>query len=726
MSHLLTPTALLLAVAAALPASPADVAIEKVEIGFGGAYKAGEWTPLSVGVGGVLPAGAAIETVTTDADGAAVVRRADAQAKSGWSQLLSTFQSGRLGSDLTVRLKASDGALLAERRYRNGSETLPQALPKGATLWVAARGPESAEGKAAALPAREAVVTASISGELPSDRLGYAAADVVFIRGDLAPGPQQAEAIREWVAGGGHLAIALGRHTGAFRDGPFAAWVPVQVGDEVQLFDLTKVEAYARSDRRLPRARRVTVARLGDAAETLLDGPEAGLIARGPYGFGQVTVFAFDFDIPPFSNWVGLKDVLGRALLDAAGAAAGSDRGAEAGVTDLATQLLRAEELLPGVDRPTTGDALWLLLIYAAVVGPLDYLIVHRVLRRPALTWVTLPLIVLGAAWWLDRDAAAANGRSSQASRLDLVDIDTASGTLRGRSFTTLYSASSTRADLAVAPTTGKSWGLIGSQAASLGWTAPPEDAFGGVFRDASGGLFGSEYLVPAPSDAPQAEQLPLLAAGTRRFASAWQRGDGAGLVESDLAARSRGLVEGRITHRLPGPVVDYLIAFGDRVYQPREMEKPWHPGDAIDPGSAAFLRRDLSSFLTRAQTKQVKRRPGEGGQDYVVTEGRYDPLSTDSDEVIRMLTFHRAAGGTDYTGLTNVALGTHDLSTLLELGRVVILGRLDADAAEATVKPASGPAFETSRATTFVRLVLPADWAATDAPGELVPTNSP
>ena len=28
--------------------------------------------------------------------------------------------------------------------------------------------------------------------------------------------------------------------------------------------------------------------------------------------------------------------------------------------------------------------------------------------------------------------------------------------------------------------------------------------AFGGVFRDASGGLFGSEYLVPVPSDAPR------------------------------------------------------------------------------------------------------------------------------------------------------------------------------------------------------------------------------
>jgi len=720
MSRSLTPTAFLLAVVAALPAPAAEAVIEKVVVGFGGAYRAGEWTPLTFEVGSPPPAGAVVETVTTDVDGSAVARRREARTDGpGSTSVRSVFQSGRLGSDLTVRLRSSDGALLAERRYRSGSESLPVTLPKGTILWVAAGGE-----KGNVPPTPERATAAALSG-LPSDRLGFAAADVLFVRGDLAPTPEQAEEIRAWVAGGGHLAIALGRHTEAYRAGPLAGWVPVGVGDAVQLFDLTRLEAYSRSDRRMPRARRVTVARLGEAAETLLSGPDGGLIARGPYGFGRVTVFAFEFDAPPFSNWVGLKDVLGRALLDAGGTAARGGRNVETGVTDLATQLLRAEETLPGVDRPTTGRALLLLLLYAAVVGPLDYLVVHRVLRRPALTWVTLPAIVFGAAWWLDRDAVAANGRSSQMSRLDLVDVDAAGGTLRGRGFVTLYSAGSTRADVEVVATTGEPWGLSGSPASpDLGWIAPPEETFGGVFRDASGGLFASDYVVPRPGAAARAEGLPLLAGGTRRFASVWQQGDAAALVESDLAARSRGLLEGRVVHRLPGPLVDYVIAFGDRVYEPRE--KTWRPGVAIEPGSTAFLRRDLSSFLTRAQTKQIRKRPGEGGQDYIVAEGRYDPLSTDVGEVVRMLTFHKAAGGTDYTGLTNVSLGSDDLSSLLDLRRAVVFGRLEADASEVAVKPASGAEFPPSRAATFVRLVLPADRIATEATTGLAPTKIP
>jgi hypothetical protein len=714
MSRLVGLTALVSAAALALPAGAAGVSIDGVEVGFGGAYRAGEWTPIAVRGKGV-PSSVVVETLTADADGT-VVRRVS-RAERGGAGLRAVFQAGRLGSDLTVRLRGSDGVLLAEQRQRYRSPALPEAVPPGTPLWVAAGG-LAAEGKAAvAFP--DGVAGAALAGELPGDRLAYAAADVLFVRGDLAPSTEQAEALRAWVAGGGHLAIALGRSTDEFRAGPLAKWVPIEVGETVQLLNLAGLEEYSRSKQSLPRRARVRAARLGKAAEVL--SPGAALIARSPYGFGRVTVFAFDLDALPFSTWSGLPDVLRRALLEEEEASRGSHVTA-AGVTDLSTQLLRATEVVQGLGRQTTGDALLALLVYAAVVGPLDYFVVHRLLRRPALTWVTLPLIVAGAAWWLDRSAVAANGTASRFRQFDLVDVDAASGTLRGRTDVALYSAESTRADLAISPkpVAGAS---ERAPAARLGWAAPAEATFGGTLREAAGGFFRSEYEVPIPVEEAAAARVPLLVWSGRHFEAEWQRGDAAGVVESHLVGRGRGRLEGQMVHRLPGPVKEYFVVYGDRVYLPREPE--WHPGEAIRPASGVFLSQDLISFLTRRQTRRVDRKSGSGGDEFVVSETAYDPASTDLNAVVRTLTFYRAAGGRAYTGLTNLTLAADDLTPLLRMGRAVVVGELDASVAEATVTGGSGAAFEAGRRTTYVRLVLPVE-ASEAAPADIAPPNGP
>ncbi|HEX6983727.1 MAG TPA: hypothetical protein VF170_00050, partial [Planctomycetaceae bacterium] len=522
MSRLLLPTALALAGLLAVPVRGAEVAIADVEVGFGGAYRAGEWTPLAVRLtgGDSLPDSVVVETVTADAEGSTAVRLSEPLAvERGGSEgvVRSVFQSGRLGSDLTVRVRDADGTPLAERRFRAESASLPAALPKGQTLWITAGGfrPSAAEDSEPALPLPEEVTAAALAGELPSERLAYAAADLLIVRGDLAATAEQAEAIRRWVAGGGHLAIALGRFTGEFRSGPLAGWMPIEVGETIPLRDLSAFEQFRRSAR-------VRVARLGPPAEVILTSADGPLVARSPYGFGRVTLFAMDLDAPPFSTWPGLPDLIRKALFEAETAGRGR-RITSPGVTDLATQLVRAEENFPSLERPTVGSALLLLLVYAAVVGPLDYLLVHRVLRRPALTWLTLPLIVAGAAWWLHGAAVAANGTASRLGELHLVDVDAESGTLRGRTAVTLYAADSTRAGLAVAPQTGSAWGRGGERAVPhLAWFAPPEATFGGTFREASGGLFRPEYRLPAPGGAAEAEAVPLLVWASRHFEATW------------------------------------------------------------------------------------------------------------------------------------------------------------------------------------------------------------
>ena len=70
------------------------------------------------------------------------------------------------------------------------------------------------------------------------------------------------------------------------------------------------------------------------------------------------------------------------------------------------------------------------------LLGPVDWFLCHRVLRRPAATWATLPVwlaAIGGAAWW-----AAGGGEVAGPSRVEIVDLDAATGRVRGAAWATV------------------------------------------------------------------------------------------------------------------------------------------------------------------------------------------------------------------------------------------------------------------------------------------------
>ena len=82
-----------------------------------------------------------------------------------------------------------------------------------------------------------------------------------------------------------------------------------------------------------------------------------------------------------------------------------------------------------------------------------------------------------------------------------------------------------------------------------------------------------------------------------------------------------------------------------------------------------------------------------------------YDPLERDPMAVMRMLTFHREAGGTLYTGLENGAMRTDDWTPLLELDRAILVGSIRRPVMRWTI---DGKRLEPETHVAFVRLVLP------------------
>jgi len=716
---------------AALPISPvrADApSIERVEFGFGGTYKPAESTPLVVELGSSeADPGLTVETLTSDADGCTVIQPLTIE-RNGSPIVQGVIQAGRLGSDLAVRVKNADGVVVAERRLRSehsdGADVLRDALPKGTRLWATAGAFYQSDGDArrAAVPVPDGVVAAPLPEPVPADDDAYAAVDLLFIRGDFRPNAEQADAIRRWVADGGRLAVALGGHTEAFREGPFADWIPVNVGPAVQLRDLAPLEQFAGADRRLPSrvSRRVRAAQFSDAAEELAVGVDGPLIVRSPYGFGTVTLFAIDLDDFPFSTWAGTPNLIRKSLIAGEPSARETRQVRVSGVSDIATQLARAEDAFPEVERPTVGFVLLLLLVYAAVIGPLDYLLVHRVLRRPALTWLTLPALVLAGSWWLHGASADANDAGSRFNETTLLDIDAETSVTRIRSTVTLYASDSTATDLEVSP--ADNWnGATANDVPHLAWSAPPEATFGGVFRDASGGLFHPEYRLSADGKSATADSVPQLVWSSRRFRASWQT-QAANLVEADLISRGVGSLEGRVTHRLPGQLTNFIVVFGNRLYR-NPHEPVWHPGEPLDLASPALERLDLDSFLRNRITTRVDRKPGDSGAEFLVTDTTYDPLNTELDEIIRQLTFFEASGGTQYSGITNDVLQSQDLTHLLRMGRAIVLAELDSSNAspiEVSVEGESVGAFTPARRTTFVRMVLPVEQGDASIPVEL------
>ncbi|HEY4261406.1 MAG TPA: hypothetical protein VGM98_14660, partial [Schlesneria sp.] len=162
------------------------------------------------------------------------------------------------------------------------------------------------------------------------------------------------------------------------------------------------------------------------------------------------------------------------------------------------------------------------------------------------------------------------------------------------------------------------------------------------------------------------------------------------------------------ITHRLPGQIEDWILAFGNRIYRHKKTREdpqslPLAPRQVLRIDQPNVYPRELRAFLTGKTA--AGRSQGSQATDVASQFVSYDPLSRDPAEALRILTFHNEVGGIKYTGLTNRLLEKEDLSHLLRLGRAVLFGRLNSPIVSLEL---NGKEVAPDRETTFVRIVLP------------------
>jgi hypothetical protein len=723
--------AMLMAMAMLLAAAPvvadevsAAPTIENVEVGIGGEYKVGHWTPVVVVL--AVPADCHARLVLTTADGEGLSTRfADPEfipLTAGTVRLERYLQFGHAKAGLTVELEVRDGPTV-QRTF--AARDLPPARTSTSELiLVVGRDlglQEALAHRSYQLQREVHVIPATPLEALPAHPLGYAAVDLVTLSTtdlDWQRVPEaQRNALRDWILLGGRAVISCG-HQGEALFGagqPLADLAPGTSERVAPLRRTAALETYAGSAQRLESVRdaRVEIALFsnvrghievseGSAATELQP-----LIMHYPVGFGQVSLIAMDLDQPPLAPWAGRAALLARVLGFHQAGETGKGQGdvqsklpAQLGYHDLAGQLRMALDQFSGVTLVAFSWVAGLIAFYILLIGPGDYFFLRFGLRRMQATWVTLGLLGIGfiaLAWWLNTRLKSDRPLVNQA---EIVDVDLASGVRRGISWTHVYSPRTEAYNLTPQVSSpGKSDSAetapsqLRSLATAIGWEGLPGDGLGGLDGRPAPRLFDSPYglqLQLSAATTARATDVPIQAAATKGFVTQWWR-QGDALPNIQLQPTQDGLLRGEFVYPLDVPLIDSGIMYGNWLYR---LPSPLKPGQKVTLETLP-TPRNLMWQLTQKRVVDAKD---------VVTP--WNPRSADIARILEVMMFHQAAGGDNYTGLTQRFYSRLDLSDHLRTGRAILVGQASQRAIDWGDAGLDEDSFEPS--STVVRVVIP------------------
>jgi len=689
-----------------------------VAAGIGGAWRTGSWTPVVV----TMPATAEAEpghvrVWAEDADGQLVAAPATALART----------DGGASARFRVRFGRPTGRLVVERLPPDGTagHGAPPAAPAttiGGEHVPSDEGVTLAYGDLPALPAasrladRAAGTKTRVIAVDPRQppvagaaALDYDLADTIVVCGGVVPelAADTRAGIDAWTRQGGRLVVLAGASALpiAAGGGPAADWLPGGSPRLVPLRKPTALEAYARSGglaTRLPvdglpvplftvePSTRGTVDAFEGARESDLP-----LVVRRGHGLGSVTWIGVDVDAAPLRDWPGMPSLL---LALVGGRTRDDEAAPPRGVPDLAAQLrIALDRFLTRPGGPPAAAVPFeviaaLGLAYVAALYPLHWRLATRPGAGPWTPWVVLPVLAAmftglawgAAAWW--RPAGGFACRTAE-----LLDVDAASGLVRGSSWAAAHAPVNDRIDVAVAPPAATA-GPAGTVAVS--WFAPAGRGFGGIDGAVAHPALASDAYAYGDSLA-DLERVPIAAAASLSFEAEWSGPCPQPPVDAALTCDDQGILHGTLAQHLPITLADCWLAHAGWRYDVGRLP----PGVRYDV-DAGRGPRSLASALTRRRAAKDR--------DVAV---RWDPADVDVARILEVAGFHQAAGGSAFTGLPAGRLRRLDLSPQLSLHRAVLVGVPEEPSSNAAWRLAAeqgGEAVAAVPATRLCRIVIP------------------
>ncbi|TWT86492.1 hypothetical protein Mal64_33170 [Pseudobythopirellula maris] len=738
-------------------AACAEPTIGECRFGFEGAYKLGVWTPLRVAIDGgeagpdaraealrlvvAAPDSDGVATLATTPGGkpAAVepgrtthellyvrVGRADASVEVRLMRGAKTIDRKKIGvgvaEDDKNRLPAtpSSGRLILEL---GGPTALTQAV-------IAAQSAQSGgdnEGMlhVAVLPSGELVGEGF--GRLPTEWHGYEGIETIVVAegpsddwlAGVAPSDPRLVALAQWVEMGGRLVIACGARGADWfaPNGPLSDLAPGEFAGIESITTVAPIVRYAESDAPAPIAAGETVAvcRLADVAGRVeaRAGSAAGslpLLVRASRGMGEVVFVAVNLSSGPLKNWPG-SPLLMAKLVGLSGEASNNDGGSTSGAgslavgqNDLAAVLRqRLDASFTGVSTPPFMAVVGLVIAYLLLIGPGDYLLVTRVLKRPEATWITFPLMVAicgGGAYWL---ALSLKGDQLRVNQVEMIDIDCSRGLARGTVWTHVFSPRAERYDLALRTRTPGGDDTT-PDASYLAWMGQPGYGLGGM-------------LTPAPAGSPLAASyafgprlggvygMPVQVWSTKTMLSRYLAPIDR-LVDGRLSQTADGLVEGDLTNDTGAPLEDCWLLYGAWA---------WRLGDLADGETKGV---DLARAPVKVNTmlrEQMNVTNVGGGDNYYY----FDHRRMEVESLAALMMFGERLTVSGGEGVSNGYQRFTDLCRMLDTGRAILLARCPqvcsqlvrsggAPAADGAKQPAAEPlASEQDKNWVFCRYVM-------------------
>jgi hypothetical protein len=649
----------LLCLASPVGAQVARLEITDIRVGWKGAndeegplsaiFKSGEWSPVfidvKVGPGGLKGTEGRIDVEVETPDGDDVstkysIKYPLEQKKAGETfTILTHTRPAKSGADVSATLHV-EGKVLAH--YKT-SATGGSDAGRGLYLALGSRLPSLRKllkpGRNAQNGWEQAAFVERVE-EMPAQWFGYKSADVLILPTGNRPfidtfgsGPNKprAEALVEWVHRGGHLVVSLGgNYEAAYAIPELAAILPVTVSKLQVVKDLAPgnwqsggavegVEPDAAVKKKVDFEVCVLQDKPGNSVRVLLKDQQANLplVVQAPVGMGWITVVAFDLDQEAFGTWEGRtpfwRGLMNHAWPESSAAPREEDPNAvNPGMpnfrnyvrptdSELYGQLynyLENFEEVPVI--PFSWVALF-ILVYIIIVGPLDYFILKKVVKRLELTWITFPTVVLVVSAAAYFTAYYLKGNDLRIRKVDLVDVDlrTKGGEAVGHTWFTLFSPRIQHYTIGL--DASPLWVPASDEAPNsgtvLGWLGRPDGGSGGTRAQS---FFRRSY--DFADDASALNGVPIQVWSTKSFGAEWRvpLNDQTLIVADVRRARAdENSLTGEITWR-PNDEAKEEFALRDAALMYRgevyKLEKPLVPGQ---PRSLTDIHWDQPTQLS-------------------------------------------------------------------------------------------------------------------------------
>lgn len=711
-----------------VPSAQGDVVVEiqSVQVGVEGFYKNGLWTPILVqwscrGAGHETWTESSVRfsVSSVDSDGMPILYRdADTSTTFRREENESIARSmlyaklGRQNGLLTVQLHPVDGGTF-EWKQRPSGNPVKQSTATATRDTSRFFEPISSEkpiylivgneniGLQAAIAElslgeeqRPVLVKIRSLADMPDRWFGLESVEMIVLTttepeqfAGMTMQSPQIRAIDEWIRMGGRLFFCAGKNSEDFLEPENGALRPFLPGEYEKMDDLKDGRSIVRfigSKRNLflhgntdehPPLRMPTFKKpRGIVFANELD---QVLVSRCAHGWGTIIYFGGDLSGKPLGNWRDRTELVRHIMqwnTEKRIVRPHSTSLIQLGYGDISGQIRSSLDRFDSVRILPFSLVLVLAAVYWLVVGPLDWFLVRKVLKKPMLTWITFPLWIalFGALAY----GIAAQGRPNKAmlNELTLVDMDSETGVMRTSSWANLYSPRDARYSLQWKNTENVPTFSL------LSWNGLPGGGLGGMAPKTVSptvwqtGAVQELFASSGNSADSSIDDVPIQIRSTKSFyGQSWlpdpESQSAPNLRISAQLRDEEGIPMGRLSFPDTMPVLkDCMMVYGRWIQELGTVE----PGKTIELGKNT-PRRELSDLLISPEAPSERKLQGFSS---------FNTQSTDGIYIARVLSFYGALGAFDAVGLSNAYQRSLDLSDLFSVDRAFLIGTVQENTA--------------------------------------------